>query len=114
MRTIPATMDSQHDPLPIGGWKIQGVAIDPVFHYNPELFWDVDSSDPKAELPPGPNNPVGRAWVDLSKERYGIQRTPDPSRISKSQSHGCIRLANGSAMAVAQAVSAGMPAVLQE
>lgn len=111
-------MDSQHDPLPIGGWKIQGVAIDPVFHYNPELFWDVDSSDPKAELPPGPNNPVGRAWVDLSKERYGIQRTPDPSRISKSQSHGCIRLTNGSAMAtamaVAQAVSAGMPAVLQE
>lgn len=111
---FPATMGSQHDPLPIGEWKIQGVAVDPVFHYNPELFWDVDSSDPKAKLPPGPNNPVGRVWVDLSKEHYGIHGTPDPSRIAKSQSHGCIRLTNWSAMAVAEAVSPGIPAILQE
>jgi lipoprotein-anchoring transpeptidase ErfK/SrfK len=110
----PATMGSEHDPLPIGEWKINGVATDPVFHYNPELFWDADSSDSQAKLPPGPNNPVGVVWIDLSKEHYGIHGTPEPSRIAKSQSHGCIRLTNWSAMTVARAVSAGTPAILQE
>jgi lipoprotein-anchoring transpeptidase ErfK/SrfK len=110
----PATMGSKHDPLPIGEWKINAVAMDPVFHYNPKLFWDADPNDSKAKLPPGPNNPVGVVWIDLSKEHYGIHGTPEPSRIAKSQSHGCIRLTNWSALTVAKAVSAGTPAILQE
>src|SRR5262249_52309195 len=39
---FPASMGSQHDPLPIGKWKINGVGKNPVFHYNPKLFWDAD------------------------------------------------------------------------
>ena len=57
----PATSGSEHDPLPIGRWKILGVSRDPSFHYNPELFWDAKESDGKAVIPPGPNNPVGVA-----------------------------------------------------
>ncbi len=111
---FPATTGSEHDPLPIGDWKIQGVATNPVFHYNPELFWDVDSKAPKATLPAGPNNPVGVVWMDLSKPHYGIHGTPEPSTIGKTQSHGCIRLTNWSALAVSKAVAPGMVAHLQE
>lgn len=110
----PATTGSEHDPLPLGEWKIRGVARNPVFHYNPALFWDANPTHDKATIPAGPNNPVGLVWIDLSKEHYGIHGTPEPSMISKSQSHGCIRLSNWNALSLAAAVSPGMPAILQE
>lgn len=111
---FPASTGSEHDPLPIGDWKIKGVAKNPVFHYNPKLFWDADPTHAKAKIPPGPNNPVGVAWIDLSKEHYGIHGTPEPSKIGKTQSHGCIRLTNWDVTTVSQAVAAGVPAILQE
>jgi lipoprotein-anchoring transpeptidase ErfK/SrfK len=111
---FPATMGSSHDPLPLGEWKITGIAKDPWFNYNPDLFWDANPAHTKAKIPPGPNSPVGLVWVDLSKEHYGIHGTPEPSRIGKSQSHGCIRLTNWSALLVAEATAAGMTATLRE
>ncbi|MGH8029031.1 MAG: L,D-transpeptidase family protein [Arenimonas sp.] len=111
---FPATMGSSHDPLPIGEWKINGVSKDPVFNYNPDLFWDATAGHTKATIPAGPNNPVGVVWIDLSKEHYGIHGTPEPRTIGKTQSHGCIRLTNWSALLVAEAVASGMPAILRE
>ena len=110
----PASTGSEHDPLPVGEWKITGVSLDPAFHYNPELFWDADPAHAKARIAPGPNNPVGVAWIDLSKPHYGIHGTPEPATVGKSQSHGCIRVTNWSAREIAQSLKAGMPAVLQE
>lgn len=110
----PASTGSEHDPLPLGTWKIKGVAKNPVFHYNPALFWDADPSNVKTTLPAGPNNPVGVVWIDLSKPHYGIHGTPEPSKIGKTESHGCIRLTNWDALEVSKAVWVGMPAILQE
>jgi lipoprotein-anchoring transpeptidase ErfK/SrfK len=110
----PASTGSEHDPLPIGEWTIEGVATDPTFHYNPELFWDADADHAKAVLKPGPNNPVGVAWIDLSKPHYGIHGTPEPGNVGKTASHGCIRVTNWTARVLATTVSTGMPVVLQE
>ena len=110
----PATMGSQHDPLPVGDWKITGVFKDPPFHYNPDLFWDAKPAHSKAKLAPGPNNPVGVVWIDLSKEHYGIHGTPEPSQVGKTQSHGCIRLTNWDARELSELVAAGVPAQLVE
>lgn len=110
----PASTGSKHDPLPLGEWKIEGVATNPVFHYNPKLFWDASATDKKAQIPGGPNNPVGVVWIDLSKPHYGIHGTPEPAMIGKSQSHGCIRMTNWSARALADAVSPGVVAVFEE
>ena len=96
---FPASTGSEHDPLPIGDWKIQGVGQHPKFHYNPELFWDADAKDEKATIAAGPNNPVGVVWIDLSKPHYGIHGTPEPSKVGKTESHGCIRLTNWCALA---------------
>jgi lipoprotein-anchoring transpeptidase ErfK/SrfK len=111
---FPATMGSSHDPLPVGEWKVNGVSKNPPFHYNPDLFWDANKGHEKATIAPGPNNPVGMVWIDLSKEHYGIHGTPEPSRIGKTQSHGCIRLTNWSALLVASAVKPGTPATLRD
>jgi lipoprotein-anchoring transpeptidase ErfK/SrfK len=114
LASYPATIGSVHDPLPIGKWKINGVAWDPSFNYNPDLFWDAETSDKKAKIPAGPNNPVGSVWIDLSKPHYGIHGTPEPSTIGKTTSHGCIRLTNWDASELAKVVTPGMPAVLEQ
>ncbi len=111
---FPASTGTERDPLPIGEWTIDGVATDPTFHYNPELFWDADPAHAKAVLPPGPNNPVGTVWIDLSKPHYGIHGTPEPQNIGKTQSHGCIRMTNWSARRVADVVTPGTVAVLED
>jgi lipoprotein-anchoring transpeptidase ErfK/SrfK len=107
---FPATTGSDHDPLPLGKWMISTTAFMPTYHYNPDLFWDADSSDKKAQLNPGPNSPVGVVWIDLDKPHYGIHGTPEPALIGRSQSHGCIRLSNWDAARLAQMVRADTPA----
>jgi lipoprotein-anchoring transpeptidase ErfK/SrfK len=111
---FPASTGSEHDPLPVGNWKVKGIAKNPVFHYNPKLFWDADAGEKKAKIPAGPNNPVGVAWIDLSKPHYGIHGTPVPASIGKTQSHGCIRLTNWDVSRLSASVGAGTDVVLQD
>lgn len=112
--TYPATMGSEHDPLPIGDWQIVEVRKFPYFHYNAKLFWDAKNKDERAVIKPGPNNPVGVVWMGLSKEHYGIHGTEHPNTIGHTQSHGCVRLTNWDAMELAGLVSKGTPVTLQE
>jgi len=107
------TTGSEHDPLPLGEWKILGVSKNPPFHYNPDLFWDAAATDEKATLPPGPNGPVGVVWIDLSKEHYGIHGTPEPQTIGRAQSHGCVRLTNWDAARLAGMVSGSTQVIFQ-
>lgn len=111
---FPASTGSEHDPLPVGEWKINGVGRNPHYNYNPKLFWDAKPGEGKARIQPGPNNPVGVVWIDLSKEHYGIHGTPEPGKIGKTESHGCIRLTNWDAALVANVVSPGFPVILEE
>ncbi len=110
----PVTTGSEHDPLPIGEWKVNGVSFNPPFRYNPELFWDADPSHTNALLKPGPNNPVGLVWIDLSKEHYGIHGSPEPSTVGKTASHGCVRLTNWDALKLAGMVKPGTKVVFTE
>jgi len=110
----PVTTGSEKDPLPIGDWKVNGVAINPPFRYNPDLFWDADPSQTKALIPPGPNNPVGVVWIDISKEHYGLHGTPEPAAIGRTESHGCVRLTNWDALRLASLVKPGTVVVFKE
>jgi lipoprotein-anchoring transpeptidase ErfK/SrfK len=109
-----ATIGSEHDPLPLGEWKIVGKRLNPYFHYNAKLFWDAKDPNAKAVIQPGPRNPVGLVWIDLSKAHYGIHGTPDPGRVGHAFSHGCIRLTNWDALELALMVKPGIPAVLKD
>ncbi|WP_253716864.1 L,D-transpeptidase [Sphingomonas sp. AP4-R1] len=110
---FPVTTGSQHDPLPIGNWKIQGTSFLPPFHFNPKLFWDAKAGEQKQVLKPGPNGPVGVVWMDLDKPHYGIHGTPMPENIGRTESHGCIRLTNWDAARLSMMVKPGTPAIFQ-
>ena len=101
----PTTSGSEHDPLPLGNWKVTRVTPHPVFFYNPDLFWNAPESDAKAKIQPGPNNPAGVVWIGISKEHYGIHGTPEPSLVGHAESHGCIRLTNWDAAELAKIVT---------
>ena len=108
------TTGSEHDPLPIGNWKITGVDTNPPFHFNPKLFWDAKPGETAATLKPGPNGPVGVVWMNLDKPHYGIHGTPEPQNIGRTESHGCVRMANWNAARLALMVKPGTPVVFEE
>ncbi len=90
----PTTVGSGYDPSPTENLHIVKIFPNPSFHYDPTLYHEVPDSEPDAQLPPGPNTPVGVVWMALSKPHYGIHGTPDPESIGYTSSHGCVRLTN--------------------
>jgi lipoprotein-anchoring transpeptidase ErfK/SrfK len=111
---FPATVGSEHDPLPVGNWQVAEVKWHPKFKYNPKLFWDSEDKHARATLPPGPKGPVGVVWIGLSKEHYGLHGTPNPGSIGRTESHGCVRLTNWDATILANMVHPGTPVILEE
>lgn len=109
----PVTTGSGHDPLPAGDWKVTGTDWHPVFHYDPDLFWDAKPGDVKATIKSGPNNPVGSVWVSLNLEHYGLHGTPEPGHVGHTESHGCVRLTNWDAARVAALVKPGTPVLFR-
>ena len=109
----PATVGSTEKPSPSGELKVTSVSKNPTYHYNPDYnFKGVKSTKP-FEIKPGPNNPVGTVWIGLSEKGYGIHGTPDPSKISKAESHGCVRLTNWDAEELSRMVGKGTPVSFQ-
>lgn len=109
----PVSVGSERDPLPSGKFRILGVYLQPVFYYNPGLFWDADPAHAQAKVAPGPNNPVGYVWLDLDQPHLGLHGTPEPASVGRSQSHGCIRLTNWDALRLASLVGDGTRVSLQ-
>jgi len=110
----PATVGSEDRPTPKGEFKVTKITENPVYHYDPALHLRGVHVNEKLDIPAGPNNPVGAVWIDLSAEGYGIHGTPDPDKISKSASHGCIRLTNWDALELAKHLSKGAPVLIEE
>jgi lipoprotein-anchoring transpeptidase ErfK/SrfK len=103
----PATIGSSDNPSPSGIHRVNDIAPNPVYYYDPKNFVQGKNTG-KLQLPPGPNNPVGTMWIDLSEPSYGIHGTPEPSKIDKTGSHGCVRLTNWDAEELATLVTPGV------
>lgn len=103
----PATIGSSARPAPSGELTVVGVAPEPNYTYDPDRV-SYDRGDRKVSVPPGPNNPVGSVWIDLSRDTYGIHGTPDPSKVGKTFSSGCVRLTNWDAEQLASKVKPGV------
>jgi lipoprotein-anchoring transpeptidase ErfK/SrfK len=104
----PATIGSDSTPSPRGTHEIKGVAEFPTYAYDPDINFQQAENTEKLTIPAGPNGPVGSIWIDLMEPTYGIHGTPDPSRISKTSSHGCVRLTNWDAVELGKLVKPGI------
>ncbi|MBB5661525.1 L,D-transpeptidase family protein [Brevundimonas halotolerans] len=101
----PATIGSSETPSPSGSHTVRAIAPRPNYTYDPSMFGE---SGGKVIVPPGPNNPVGAVWIDLSRDGYGIHGTPEPAKIGKTASSGCVRLTNWDVEQLASAVEEGV------
>ena len=104
----PATIGSADTPSPSGNHTVARIALNPEYTYNPKLNFKQGNNDKVLTIPPGPNGPVGSVWIALSKPTYGIHGTPEPSKIGKTESNGCVRLTNWDAQELAKVVKEGV------
>jgi lipoprotein-anchoring transpeptidase ErfK/SrfK len=103
----PASIGSTEKPAPTGTLVVRSITYDPNYTYNPAYAFKGQTAEHKVTVRPGPNNPVGLVWIGLSDNGYGIHGTPDPDQVGKAQSHGCVRLTNWDALALARMVKCG-------
>ena len=109
---FPVTMGSKEYPLPLGTWKATTYDFLPPFKYQPAIL-NNPKSNKELDLPPGPNGPVGVAWLDLTKEHYGIHGTNEPQTIGRAESSGCIRMTNWDVLRLSQIMKPGFTAIFQ-
>jgi lipoprotein-anchoring transpeptidase ErfK/SrfK len=105
--SYPATIGSSDTPSPEGEYQVARIVRQPTYHYDPVKNFQQGRNTRRLVLPRGPNNPVGSIWIGLSKPTFGIHGTPEPSRIGKASSHGCVRLTNWDAEDLARMVKTG-------
>ena len=114
---FPCSIAKDKAKRPHGLLTVKVVDPNPDYTFDPALFVDAAKEEGithKIVLPPGPRNPVGTTWVGLSLPGYGIHGTPEPENISRTQSHGCFRLANWNAEKVLKMVKVGTPVDVEE
>lgn len=112
--SYPATIGSSDLPSPTGVHAVKAIAINPEYWYRPKVNFQQGENTKALRLPPGPNTPVGAVWIGLDKPTYGLHGTPEPSKIDKTNSHGCVRLTNWDANELAHMVAPGVPVDFRE
>lgn len=116
MAQFPCSIAQKVDKRPIGVVRVKVAAENPNYRFNPEIF--PESAEAKKigkplMIQPGPNNPVGVAWIGLDKPGYGIHGTPSPEAVGRTESHGCFRLANWNAAYLIKLVWLDMPVYVE-
>jgi len=109
---FPCSIAARVEKRPVGDLAVAVLAPHPNYTFNPEVFpesAEAHELQRKLILPPGPNNPVGVAWIGLDKPGYGIHGTPTPEQVGRTESHGCFRLANWDAEYLLRLVVVGTP-----
>lgn len=112
---FPVSIARKVEKRPLGELRITVTVREPNYTFDPDVF--PESAEGKELgrrllLPPGPNNPVGRAWIGLDRPGYGIHGTPDPEKVGRTESHGCFRLANWDALTLLDLVGVGTPVLV--
>lgn len=109
---FPCSIAARVEKRPVGELQVAVVAPNPNYTFDPEVFPESAEAQKlgrKLILQPGPNNPVGVAWIGLSRSGYGIHGTPSPEQVGRTESHGCFRLANWNAEYLLKLVTVGTP-----
>ena len=114
---FPCSIARLVEKRPVGELHVAVVAPNPNYTFDPDVFPESSEAkqlNRKLILPPGPNNPVGVAWIGLDLPGYGIHGTPSPEQVGRTESHGCFRLANWNAEYLLRLIAIGTPVYVVE
>ncbi len=114
---FPCSIAARVEKRPVGVLHVLKAARNPTYSFDPEVFPESAEAKKigrKLTIPPGPNNPVGTAWIGLDRPGYGIHGTPKPEQVGRTESHGCFRLANWNAEHLLQLAWVGLPVIVEE
>jgi lipoprotein-anchoring transpeptidase ErfK/SrfK len=119
---FPCSIARDKAKRPVGELEVKHLVANPTYTYDPQLFFPGGSNTAKRIIPPGPNNPVGLAWMTLALRTegdkplhgYGMHGTPFPERIGNAESKGCFRLANWNAQKLLKMASEGTPIEIED
>jgi lipoprotein-anchoring transpeptidase ErfK/SrfK len=113
---FPVSIARNVEKRPVGELHVTVVIPDPNYTFDPEVFTESAEAKElgrKLIIPPGPNNPVGVAWIGLDRSGYGIHGTPEPEKVGRTESHGCFRLANWDARTLLGVAWSGLPVIVE-
>ncbi len=111
----PVSIARNVEKRPVGELHVTVAIRDPNYTFDPAVFPEVEEGRTLGRrliIPPGPNNPVGVAWIGLDRTGYGIHGTPDPEKVGRTESHGCFRLANWDARTLLRLTWVGLPVMV--
>jgi lipoprotein-anchoring transpeptidase ErfK/SrfK len=113
---FPCSIAAHVEKRPVGTLRVADVAVNPNYTFDPKNFPESAEARELGHiliLPPGPNSPVGAAWIGLDRPGYGIHGTPVPENVGRTESHGCFRLANWNAEYLARMVVPGALVIVE-
>ncbi len=113
---FPCSIARKVEKRPLGEMKVTRLAPNPNYRFDPEIFRESAEARQIGRplmIPPGPNNPVGTAWIGLDRPGYGIHGTPNPEEVGRTESHGCFRLANWNAEYLIKLAWVGLPVYVE-
>lgn len=108
----PVSIARRVDKRPSGELRVKVLVNAPNYTFNPAILSGTarrEGITQKFIIQPGPNNPVGSAWIGLNLPSYGIHGTPEPEKVGRSESSGCFRLANWNAHTLLDGAWVNMP-----
>ena len=107
----PVSLGRPNWPTPMGSFKVLNIQENKTW-YLPKSIQEEMRREGKivlTQVPPGPENPLGKHWIGLSLPGIGIHGTIAPASIYHFLSHGCIRLHPDDIAALFQQVRKNLP-----
>ncbi len=92
----PVGLGRPSHPTPLGSFRILYREKHPSWEVPPSIQEEMrrEGRVVRRKVAPGPDNPLGPYWIQLSIWGYGIHGTPFPASVGQFLSHGCVRLRN--------------------
>jgi lipoprotein-anchoring transpeptidase ErfK/SrfK len=87
-------------PTPRGSFNVRRIVWNPRW-VPPDAEW---AKDKRAREPGDPRNPMGRVKIFFQSPDYYIHGTRETDSLGQAESHGCIRMRNADAIALARLV----------
>jgi L,D-transpeptidase ErfK/SrfK len=96
---------------PLGDFVVSKKEVDPTWDVPKSIQEEMSAAGRavQAQVPPGPDNPLGDRWIGVSNLGLGIHGTNQPTSIYRFTTHGCIRLHPADAQSLFDLAWIGMP-----